>query len=468
MNGSWLPETGTSYYGSANNVFREKQQCLRCRQNRTHSTRDNASPLDAVEYDNTSGLRIKTMARVHVAQMGARLHFTVPLCHQRNGDLAALYTDIFIQPDSVLGRLNSSAAASYLGANVKRMLSRGISGIPKVKVYSFPFFGISAWRRRRQLNHPDDMSLLDNELSATFARMVTSQGQIRPGDMVWSFTDFTHELHEALQQPTTKVMDQCLAARKTYREIMARECADWPEWFVGRHITGQDPLQEKQAREWQSSDHIIAPSDFVRQSLLDNGVPDEKIAIIPYCVDTSDYTPRVRQRNGRLNVLFAGEVGLRKGAHYLMQAAGELDPSQVDIRLIGGVALNEDAMRPYRELTDIRGAVPRLTVPAHYDWADIFVLPSLVEGSAQVVYEALSSGLPVVCTPNAGAPISHDKEGQIIEANSTDSIARAIQRYIDDPDLLEAHSRMAIARRPFLDVTRYQQDLKAFIDRTPA
>ncbi len=406
------------------------------------------------------------MARVHVAQMGARLHFTVPLCHQRNGDLAALYTDIFIQPDSLLGRVKNGAAARFMGTNVKRMLGRGVAGIPPDKVFSYPLFGIQAWAKRRKAVHPDDLSLLNTRLSSNFAKKIVNTGSIRDGDIVWSFTDFTLELHESLQSPTIRVMDQCLAARKTYRLIMAEEGEKWEDWAIGHALTGPDPLEEKQQLEWESSNLIVAPSDFVKQSLLDNGVPARKIVKVPYCVDTANYTPRRRYRtSGPLNVLFAGEVGLRKGAHYLLQAAKKLGSLPVNIRLIGGIALRDDKLALYQDHLDILGPVPRSEVALHHEWADIFVLPSLVEGSAQVIYEALSSGLPVVCTPNAGAPITHGVEGQVIEPRNIDALIDAIANYIRDPELLERHSLAAINLRPALDIQRYQHDISGLVKR---
>ena len=123
--------------------------------------------------------------------------------------------------------------------------------------------------------------------------------------------------------------------------------------------------------------------------------------VVPYGVDT----PRLRdysesqnrkgktlceERNDRraLRVLTVGSVGLRKGAPAVYEAAKAMQ-GRAQFRWVGRVELLPAAaerMRTHVELTD---AVPRSEVHTHFAWADVFLLPSVCEGSATVTYEAL-------------------------------------------------------------------------------
>ena len=55
-------------------------------------------------------------------------------------------------------------------------------------------------------------------------------------------------------------------------------------------------------------------------------------------------------------------------------------------------------------------------VPARMARADVFVFPSLFEGSAVVTYEAIACGLPSIVTPEAGSVVRDGVEGFLVPA----------------------------------------------------
>jgi glycosyltransferase involved in cell wall biosynthesis len=79
--------------------------------------------------------------------------------------------------------------------------------------------------------------------------------------------------------------------------------------------------------------------------------------------------------------------------------------------------------------------VPRTDIPAYFRWADVFVLPSICEGSALVIYEALASGLPVITTPNSGSVVRDNVDGSIVPIRSSDAIAECLEQFAKDADL---------------------------------
>jgi glycosyltransferase involved in cell wall biosynthesis len=58
----------------------------------------------------------------------------------------------------------------------------------------------------------------------------------------------------------------------------------------------------------------------------------------------------------------------------------------------------------------------------YYAHADVFVLPSIVEGSAKTTYEAMSASLPVITTLNAGSVVRDDVDGFIVPIRDPCSI----------------------------------------------
>jgi len=164
-------------------------------------------------------------------------------------------------------------------------------------------------------------------------------------------------------------------------------------------------IHERQQKAWELADLVVAPSEFVLHGLIEMGVPSEKCRVVPYGVDLARFSSNgkknfmdicAERQNRQLRVLFAGAVGLRKGAPYLIKAAEMLGPERITVRLAGQCEYDPKLATAFPPNVEALGYVPRVSMPSLYDWADVFVLPSLCEGSATVVYEALAKGVPVV------------------------------------------------------------------------
>ncbi len=116
------------------------------------------------------------------------------------------------------------------------------------------------------------------------------------------------------------------------------------------------------------------------------------------------------------------------------------------LRLVGGS--RSDLCFWHRGLpegVDILGRLPHDKLPAVYAEADVFVFPSLFEGFAKVVLEAMASGLPVITTPNAcdAAAVIDGKNGFLTEPGDVAGLGVAMKRLQADLTLREAMSRAA-------------------------
>src|SRR3984957_3976720 len=81
-----------------------------------------------------------------------------------------------------------------------------------------------------------------------------------------------------------------------------------------------------------------------------------------------------------------------------------------------------------------------------YRQSDVFVLPTLSDGFAITQLEAMSYGLPVIATPCCGAVVSDGLDGYIVPVRDADALARAIQWYLNESELLVRQRAAALVK----------------------
>jgi glycosyltransferase involved in cell wall biosynthesis len=81
---------------------------------------------------------------------------------------------------------------------------------------------------------------------------------------------------------------------------------------------------------------------------------------------------------------------------------------------------------------------------AEFARADVFCLPSLAEGSATSIFEALANKVPVVTTSSSGSVVSNGAEGFIVPERDSGALADVLERIITDRDLRATMSEAAL------------------------
>jgi glycosyltransferase involved in cell wall biosynthesis len=143
---------------------------------------------------------------------------------------------------------------------------------------------------------------------------------------------------------------------------------------------------------------------------------------------------------------------------YLVEAAKALK-GRAEFRIVGPSAVAAGVHREIETHVTLFGPVPRSEIAEHYRWADVFVLPSICEGSATVVYEALGHGLPVVTTPNTGSVVRDGIEGFVVPIRDVAAIVHSLERLIAEPPLRSEMSQRAYQRSLEFTVERYEKRL---------
>jgi glycosyltransferase involved in cell wall biosynthesis len=205
-------------------------------------------------------------------------------------------------------------------------------------------------------------------------------------------------------------------------------------------------------------------SSFTERSLLDIGVPRSKITVIPYGAPIEYFQPHPKQ-DKLFRVMFAGQVGTRKGVHYLLQAWQELSLPEAELLLVGVNQMPNDWLSKYRDRVRLTGSVPHSSLNAYYSSANVFVFPSLVEGFGLVLLEAMACGIPIITTPNTGGPdiIIDGIEGFIIPIRDVEALKVKIAWCYSHPQELAKMGIAARKKAEQLTWERYRQKLAMII-----
>ena len=130
-------------------------------------------------------------------------------------------------------------------------------------------------------------------------------------------------------------------------------------------------------------------------------------------------------------------VGLRKGTPYLLEAFRMIRKHHPSERLMLTRSIHDSVksiLAQYSDLSiDWAPSLPHQKLAERLQAADIFVMPSLEDGFALVVSEALACGLPVITTPNTGAMdyIIPDVNGEIVPLRDSKNLAATILKWGD-------------------------------------
>ena len=278
---------------------------------------------------------------------------------------------------------------------------------------------------------------------------------------VYVFNSAGLEILEAAQQKgMMRFVEQTIAPSAVEHKLLSEEFAAWPGWeSYADPADLVEAYAERERQEWKIADRIVCGSEFVVEGVRESGGCWQKCVVVPYGVDCAPTAVREFRTKPHLNVLFAGQVGLRKGAPYFYQAAQLLPAAYFQFRLVGPSHLSEHATRTMSRRVALIGTVPRTAMAEQYRWADVLVLPSMCEGSATVAYEALAAGVPVIATRNAGTVVRDAVDGFIVPARDPGAIAQKLELLHAEPDRLRQLSQNARARAAEYTIEKYAERL---------
>lgn len=329
---------------------------------------------------------------------------------------------------------------------VKQLNRRAFSELKLVKNYFFfdiLFSSLSKIIRKQSFLH----RLIRIRNDYFDWRVSRSIRKLRPSAVVAYDSSARITFKAAKKLGVVCILDQVVGDIRYGSALLEKDSKLYPE-FATTSISLEKEWAIKRCEDETSlADLILVPSEYVKQTLIDNGVAKSKIEIVPYGSDITNINLKTRKKdNSKIRFMFVGHICQRKGVHYLLEAFSCFKTPNVELVMVGESFGEYKLLKKYSNLfTHIKPVIYSDLIEL-YRTADVFVIPSLHEGSALVVYDALAAGLPVITTFNTGSVVRDNEEGFIVPIRDTHSLFKKMELLSKDSKLRNEMSQKAIKR----------------------
>jgi glycosyltransferase involved in cell wall biosynthesis len=242
-----------------------------------------------------------------------------------------------------------------------------------------------------------------------------------------------------------------------------------PELIARQHATFRMLMAEV--------DHVVAMCRWVKEVLLRNGVPDEKVTIsrqgLCQVDEGTSGAGRTRQPGQRLRMIFLGRLDSTKGVHILIEAMRSAPKVPVDLDIYG-IAQGETGAAYLQRLThaaqgdgriSFYDSIPARAVVSKIREYDLVAVPSQwLETGPMVVLEAFAAGAPVIGSNLGGIAelVTHGVDGLLVEPGSIVAWASVLRKVSSEPRILD---ELRLGIRPARRIAECVSDMTALYQR---
>lgn len=398
--------------------------------------------------------------RFTVAMLGSRRHYAVPRILHAAGMLGRYITDFDVRGGPA-DLVNRALPASLRPSLLRRTAGRDAGGLPRDKVTALNSLGVEYVRRLRRAVTPTEHLQIYLWAGSEFARRASLIE--REDDWgTYAFHSAALELFDShASSGCLRVLEQTIVPYRVETEYMRREHERFPGWAPSEPDAAvSEAFAEREEAEWAAADVVLCGSDFVRNAVVNRSGIDERTRVVPYGFSPAsvDRSTRHPCAEGPLRVLCVG-ASLRKGIGDLTAAARRVARGAATVTVVGRIQLTSRGSAAISDVLELKGPVPRSEMTGIYRDSDVLVQPSICEGSAMAVYEAMASGLPVIATPNAGTVVRDGIDGYVVPPRDPDAIAECVEGLASDRDRLGAMAAAARQRASEFSEERYGERL---------
>lgn len=308
-------------------------------------------------------------------------------------------------------------------------------GVPRDRVRSFWWHGVLT-RTAGKLASRHLLSYLEERFHRMFGRWACEDLEKEHWDVVHPWSGVAEEALRALAgKPTLKLVMRGSAHIRAQAKLLEEEeeRTGVPQEVPSAWMTAREE------REYGIADGIVVLSTFAQQTFIAEGVPPEKLCLLPLGARLDAFRPSPAEVEARcqrilsgepLRVLYVGTISFRKGMGDLATIVRQLYRTGFRFRCVGPISSEAthlvSELRQYAEFIPKR---PQQKLPAVYAWGDVFIFPSIEDGYAIVLAQAAASGLPILTTANCAGPdlLREGESGWVFPIRSPHSFVERLQ-----------------------------------------
>lgn len=363
--------------------------------------------------------------------------------------------------------LGSQSFQKQLAITLARrgMLARALSFGPDAEIFDpdsesglklirrYPHYRLTnrvlwaAWRRLPMTDRSRNFPVV---LTTAYLDRLLSRG-MPPTDIFHGWTGLSLAGMRAVRpyQAVTMMENPSMHPRD-WQNAVLRECATWGVRPRDCQCLFPGPLMRRMEKEFAIADYVVVPSNIAAASFARAGL-GSKVLVMHAGIDESFFrSADSRGDHKTFRVCYAGRVDLGKGIVYLLKAWKMLALKDAELVLVGQVAAEMNALIREYSSPGVRfeGYLPAAQLAEMYRNADVFAFPSVNEGLARVLLEAMATGLPVVATDCSGAAdcVTPGVEGTVIPARDVEALAQALLWHYQDREARREMGKAARAR----------------------
>lgn len=373
-------------------------------------------------------------APVVISHPGRQHSYQTALAAQDAGLLCRYLTAFYSTGRPLLPRVWRAVPRSMRSRLESELRRRWHPDLDPEFVSTFPMAHLTFQLARRALPRPLEDACIDLEEAANVAFDRRAARWLRTAShprVVHGFEGGCLETLRAARRAGCITVLDVPSRHEEYIRIDRIEALRWglrPERHPARR-------SRRVQREREEADVLLVPSGATAAAVRNAGVPAGRIVLLPYGADPERFPPAAIGARRGFRVLFAGHIGLRKGVAYLLEAWSHLQLPASELLLVGdddahGRAILARYAGLYRRVSWMHHA----RMPELFAACEIFVLPSLVEGSPLVVYEAMAAGVPVIATESARAILRDGIDGIVVPERDPRALSEAISFLHRNPE----------------------------------
>jgi glycosyltransferase involved in cell wall biosynthesis len=262
-------------------------------------------------------------------------------------------------------------------------------------------------------------------------------------DAVYAYEDCALQtFREAKKLGLKCIYDLPIAYWELSKKLLTEEAERLPQWKITLAGGIRDSPEKllRKTEEFSLADIIVTPGSFVAES-LPNSSMDKKVILSAFGTPQpgNQISQKVYVNKGPLRVLFVGSMGQRKGLGDLFAAINLLNTESIQLIVMGSLLADEDFYRKQCPAFVYEHGRSHEQVLKLMQSCDVLCLPSIVEGRALVMQEAMSQGLPIIITENTGGAdlIIEGETGFLVPIRSPEAIAGKLSLLATDRSLVK-------------------------------